>query len=164
MTPNTEKVAAIKLLTLDVDGVLTDGRLFFDAQGKEQKVFHARDGYGLRQAMRNGIEVAIISGRGCKAVSKRMQELDIKHVFLSQDDKINTVKNLMQTLGLEAHEVAYVGDDLPDIKCMSLAGFAVAVADAHPDVKAIAQWTTTLGGGLGAVREVCDLLINARNI
>ncbi|MGI9308595.1 MAG: KdsC family phosphatase [Gammaproteobacteria bacterium] len=163
MQPDYKKAATIRLLALDVDGVLTDGRLFFDAQGKEQKVFHARDGYGLRQAMRNGIEIAIISGRGCKAVTKRMQELGIHHVFLSQDDKISTLKTLMKKLNVEAHEVAYVGDDLPDIKCMSLAGLAVAVADAHSDVKVMADWTTSLGGGVGAVREVCDLLINARN-
>jgi 3-deoxy-D-manno-octulosonate 8-phosphate phosphatase (KDO 8-P phosphatase) len=164
MKPNLEKAAAIKLLALDVDGVLTDGRLFFDANGKEQKIFHARDGYGLRQAMRNGIEIAIISGRGCKAVVKRMQELGIHHVFLSQDDKITTLQTLTAKLGIESNQVAYVGDDLPDIKCMSLAGLAVAVADAHTDVRAMADWTTSLGGGMGAVREVCDLLISARNI
>jgi 3-deoxy-D-manno-octulosonate 8-phosphate phosphatase (KDO 8-P phosphatase) len=153
----------IRLLVLDVDGVLTDGRLHFDAKGNEFKVFHARDGYGIRRVLQAGIEVAIISGRKSVAVEKRAAELDIRHVFLGVKNKPAVLNELTTKLGVRMQEAAFVGDDVPDLRCMQEAGLAVAVADAHPDLEAVADWHTSLGGGTGAVREVCDLILAARS-
>ncbi len=154
-----QKAAGIRLLVLDVDGVLTDGSLHFDAEGREQKVFHVVDGYGIRSLMDAGIEVAVISGRSSLAVKTRLAELGILHVYLGQDDKLVALKKLVDALQLPATAVAYVGDDVPDQECMSHAGLAVTVADAHPAVVATADWQTSLGGGHGAVRQVCDLIL-----
>ena len=159
-----QRAAAIQLLVLDVDGVLTDGRLFFDAEGREQKVFHARDGYGMRALMRSGKEIAIISGRNSRAVEARMQELDIRYVYLGQSDKIATLNKLAADLKITLQEIAYVGDDMPDLECMHAVGLAVAVNDAHQSVRKAADWRTTLPCGLGAVREVCDLLMDAQQV
>ena len=159
-----QRAAGIKLLVLDVDGVLTDGRLLFDAEGREQKVFHARDGYGMRALMRYGTELAIISGRKSRPVEARMKELDVPYVYLGQSDKVATLNMLIQELGIKLQQVAYVGDDIPDLTCMQAVGLSVAVHDAHPTVRKQANWRTTLPGGLGAVREVCDLLIDAQQI
>lgn len=149
----------IRLLVLDVDGVLTDGRLHFDAAGKEFKVFHARDGYGIRRLLKAGIRVAIISGRQSVAVKKRAAELGIDYVYLKVDNKLAVLTDLIEQLKITYEAVACVGDDVPDLACMEKAGLAVAVADAHPDLDAVADWHTHLGGGHGAVREVCDLLL-----
>jgi len=157
-----KRAAAIKLLVLDVDGVLTDGCIAFDADGREQKVFHARDGYGMRALMHNGVEIAIISGRKSKPVETRMDELGIKHVFLGEKDKISKLNSLTETLGITFAEIAYVGDDAPDLDCMAVVGLAVAVNDAHQSVRKVAHLCTALPGGRGAVREVCDLIIDAR--
>jgi 3-deoxy-D-manno-octulosonate 8-phosphate phosphatase (KDO 8-P phosphatase) len=153
----------IHLLVLDVDGVLTDGRLHFDAKGNEFKVFHARDGYGIRQTLLAGIEVALIPGRKSVAVEKRAAELGIRHVHLGVKDKPAVLEKLTSQLKVDMQAVACVGDDVPDLICMRQAGLAVAVADAHPDLDAVADWHTHHGGGLGAVREVCDLLLTARS-
>ena len=154
--------AKIRLLVLDVDGVLTDGQLYFDAAGKECKVFHARDGYGIRRVLDAGIDVAIISGRKSRAVEKRADELGIRHVHLKVSNKPAVLAELISKLGIDYAAVACVGDDVPDLGCMQKAGLAVAVADAHPDLDAVADWHTHLGGGRGAVREVCDLLLTER--
>jgi len=154
-----QKAAGIRLLVLDVDGVLTDGGLHFDAEGREQKVFHVVDGYGIRSLMDAGIEVAVISGRSSLAVKTRLAELGILHVYLGPDDKLVALKKLVDALQLPATTVAYVGDDVPDQEGMSHAGLAVTVADAHPAVVATADWQTSLGGGHGAVRQVCDLIL-----
>jgi len=159
-----QRAAEIKLLVLDVDGVLTDGRLFFDAEGREQKVFHARDGYGMRALMRSGTAIAIISGRKSRPVEARMQELDIHHVYLGQTDKIATLNKLAANLNITLQQIAYVGDDMPDLECMRAVGLAVAVNDAHQSVRKAADWRTTLPGGRGAVREVCDLLMDAQQV
>jgi 3-deoxy-D-manno-octulosonate 8-phosphate phosphatase (KDO 8-P phosphatase) len=157
-----QQAANISLLVLDVDGVLTDGRLYFDPQGVEFKVFHVRDGYGIRRVLESGIEVAIISGRSSLAVEQRAHELGITHVFLGISDKLSVFKKLLAELGIDPAATACVGDDGPDIACMQLAGLSIAVADAHPDLDAVADWHTHNGGGLGAVREVCDLLLASR--
>jgi 3-deoxy-D-manno-octulosonate 8-phosphate phosphatase (KDO 8-P phosphatase) len=158
-----EHAAQVKLLVLDVDGVLTDGRLQYDAKGKECKTFHARDGYGIRRALESGLEVAVISGRKSIPVEQRMSELGIDNVHLGIGDKPAVLRQLLAKLELDWDQVAYVGDDLPDLECMQLAGLAIAVADAHPQLDEVADWHTSLGGGQGAVREVCDLLLGARN-
>jgi len=156
-----EQASQVRLLVLDVDGVLTDGRLQFDARGAECKVFHVRDGYGIRRVLEAGIEVALLSGRKSTPVEKRAKELGIRHVMLGVPDKLPRLTQLAAQLGLEMQQIACVGDDVPDLACMQAAGLAVAVADAHGDLDAVADWHTHLGGGLGAVREVCDLLLSA---
>ncbi len=157
-----QQATHIRLLALDVDGVLTDGRLQYDAQGRECKVFHVRDGYGLRQILEAGVEVALISGRQSVPVEKRAEELGIQHVYLGVTDKLSVLKKLAKKLQVDMASIAYVGDDVPDIGCLQAAGLAIAVADAHADLDAVADWHTHLGGGQGAVREVCDLLQTAR--
>jgi len=158
-----QQAGNVQLLVLDVDGVLTDGRIQFDADGREFKVFHVRDGYGIRRVLEAGIEVAIISGRKSVAVEKRAAELGIKNIHLGIDNKISVFKNLLAELGMGAEAAACVGDDTPDRDCMKAAGLGIAVADAHPDLDEVADWHTHLGGGKGAVREVCDLLLSARS-
>jgi 3-deoxy-D-manno-octulosonate 8-phosphate phosphatase (KDO 8-P phosphatase) len=149
------------LLVLDVDGVLTDGRLYIAASGEEFKVFHVRDGAGIVAVQRAGIAVAIISGRDSAAVSRRADELDIRHVRQGVTDKAAALRSLMNELGVAAAETACVGDDTPDLPMLAVAGLAIAVADAHPEVRSTAHWVTHSNGGCGAVRETCDLLLSA---
>jgi len=162
-TPPAEKLAAIRLLVLDVDGVMTDGQLHYDAQGREAKVFHVHDGHGIKQVMRAGIEVAVISGRHSKAVETRMAELGIEHVRLGQENKSEAFTEITTQLGIPPEAVACVGDDEPDLPIMQAAGLSIAVADAQPIVREQADWHTLQGGGRGAVREVCDALLAAQN-
>jgi len=157
-----ERARAIRLLVLDVDGVLTDGRLFLSAAGEELKVFHVRDGSGLVAIQRVGITVAIISGRDSPAVTRRATELGIRHVHQGVADKGALLDRLLDELGIAAEETACVGDDTPDAPMLRRAGLAIGVADAHPALLAAAHWVTKSNGGHGAVREVCDLLLSAR--
>ena len=157
-----ERARRIRLLVLDVDGVLTDGRLYLSASGEEFKVFHVRDGSGIVAVRRAGIEVAIISGRDCGAVVRRAAELGIRHVRQGVADKGAELDALLGELGIAADETACVGDDTPDAPLLQRAGLAIGVADAHPALLAAAHWVTQAKGGRGAVREVCDLLLSAR--
>jgi 3-deoxy-D-manno-octulosonate 8-phosphate phosphatase (KDO 8-P phosphatase) len=157
-----ERARRIRLLVLDVDGVLTDGRLYLSASGEEFKVFHVRDGSGIVALRRAGVEVAIISGRDCAAVVHRAGELGIRHVRQGVADKGEALDALLAELGLAAAEAACVGDDTPDAPMLQRAGLAIGVADAHPALLAAAHWVTKSAGGCGAVREVCDLLLSAR--
>ena len=157
-----ERAGRIRLLVLDVDGVLTDGRLYLSAAGEELKVFHVRDGSGLVAAQRAGIAVAIISGRDSAAVTRRAAELGIRHVRQGVSDKGAELDRLLAELGVAAEHAACVGDDTPDLPMLRRAGLAVAVADAHPALREAAHWTTPSNGGLGAVRDVCDLLLSTR--
>jgi len=157
-----QRAQAIRLLILDVDGVLTDGRLYFDAQGEPLKVFHVRDGHGIKMAQRAGIEVALLSGRRSEAALHRATELGINRFFQGLRDKLATMKEIEAVLQIRPQEVAVVGDELVDLPIMARAGLAVAVADAVPEVLAAAHWVTTNPGGRGAVREVCDLLLKAQ--
>ena len=157
-----QRAQAIRLLILDVDGVLTDGRLYFDAKGEALKVFHVRDGHGIKLAQRAGIEVALLSGRRSDAAYHRARELGINRFHEGLRDKVAVMEEIMAAMGIEAAQVATVGDDLVDLPIMGRAGLAVAVADAVPEVLAAAHWVTSLPGGRGAVRQVCDLLIKAR--
>lgn len=156
-----ERARGIRLLVLDVDGVLTDGRLFISAAGEELKVFHVRDGSGLVAIQRAGITVAIISGRDSPAVTRRATELGIRHVHQGVADKGALLDRLLVELGIAAEETACVGDDTPDAPMLRRAGLAIGVADAHPALLAAAHWVTKSNGGQGAVREVCDLLLSA---
>lgn len=157
-----DKVRSLKLLILDVDGVLTDGRLFFDNQGNEYKCFHARDGHGLKLLRQTGVEVAVISGRSSNSVALRMQSLGIEHVFQGHENKRAAFAEILDKLKLMPEQVAHVGDDLLDLPIMTKVGFAIAVQDANFAVKRYADWCTQTPGGQGAVREVCDLIMQVQ--
>ena len=157
-----ERARRIRLLALDVDGVLTDGRLYLSPEGEELKVFHVRDGSGLVAVQRAGITVAIVSGRDSAAVSRRAAELGIRHVHQGVADKGAELDRLLADLAIDPAETACVGDDTPDLPMLRRAGLAIAVADAHPALAEAVHWTTAAPGGRGAVREVCDLLLSAR--
>ena len=155
--------AAIRLLVLDVDGVLTDGRLYFGPRGEALKVFDVRDGYGLVALQRTGVTVAVISGRRAPAVSARCRELGIRHLHQGVADKRAVFERLRARLHLARSACACVGDDLPDVPLMRSVALSFAVADAHPAAHGAATAVTRRGGGRGAVREVCDLLLAARS-
>lgn len=157
-----ERARRVRLLVLDVDGVLTDGRLHVTADGEHTKVFHVRDGSGLVALQRAGVAVAIISGRDSGAVTHRARELGIAHVRQGIQDKGATLDALLRQLGLANDALGCVGDDTPDLPMLERAALAVAVADAHPTARAAAHWITPSPGGHGAVRDVCDLLLAAR--
>ncbi len=157
-----EKAKKLKLLILDVDGVLTDGRLFFDNQGNEYKSFHARDGHGIKLLRQTGVEVAVISGRKSSSVALRMKNLGIEHVYQGHENKIAAFNEVIEKLGITPEQAAHVGDDLLDLPIMIRVGLAIAVNDANFAVKQRADWCTTLPGGLGAVREVCDFIMQAQ--
>jgi 3-deoxy-D-manno-octulosonate 8-phosphate phosphatase (KDO 8-P phosphatase) len=157
-----QRAQAIRLLILDVDGVLTDGRLYFGPQGETHKVFFVRDGHGIKMAQRGGIEVAWLSGRHSDAAYHRARELGINRFFEGLRDKVAVLEQLLAALQLSPEEVAAVGDELVDLPLLARVGLGVAVADAVPEVKAAAHWTTAAPGGQGAVREVCDLLLRAQ--
>jgi len=165
MTPRHLRIAAarVRLLVLDVDGVLTDGQLYYDAEGRESKSFHVRDGYGIQQVLAAGLQVAVISGRHSPAAAARLSELRIPHVFLGRNDKRQVLDQLLAGLQIPIDDVACVGDDVTDLEIMCPAGLGITVAGAHPDVIRGADWVTTARGGGGAVREVCDLLLSARS-
>ena len=156
-----QRASNIRLLALDVDGVLTDGRLYFGAQGETLKAFHVRDGAGLVHLRKAGIEIAIISGRNSTAVNTRMKELGIEHVHQGVNDKRAVLLQLKNELQISDDGIACMGDDTPDIPMFSIAQLAIAVADAHPQVRSSAHHVTHLNGGTGAVREVCDLILQA---
>jgi 3-deoxy-D-manno-octulosonate 8-phosphate phosphatase (KDO 8-P phosphatase) len=156
-------LAEIKLLMLDVDGVLTDGRLHFSARGESFKSFHVRDGRGLKLLMESGVTVAVASGRRSAAVTARMRELGVRHVAQGCADKVSALLAVTRRLGIEPLAAACLVDDTPDLPLMTAVGFAAAVADAHPLVRSAAHWVSTAPGGAGAVRELCDALLRARS-
>jgi len=157
-----QRAKAIRLLILDVDGVLTDGSLYFGPQGEALKVFHVRDGHGIKMLQKAGIEVAFLSGRRSDAAYHRARELGVSRFHEGLRDKVAVMEEIMASMGIEAGAVAAVGDDLVVLPHLRRSGLAVAVADAVPEVKAAAHWVTNLPGGRGAVREVCDLLLKAQ--
>ena len=156
------KAEQIKLLILDVDGVLTDGKLFFDDQGREYKSFHARDGHGIKLLRQTGVEVAVISGRKSDTVALRMKSLGIELVYQGVENKIAAFEAVIEKIGCRPEQAAHVGDDLLDLPIMRRVGLAIAVDDANFAVKKYAHWCTALAGGQGAVREVCDFIMQAQ--
>lgn len=158
------RARGIRLAAFDVDGVLTDGRILISDEGRESRAFHVRDGLGLKLLRQAGVEVAVISARRSTLVEHRMRELDITRLLQGRHDKAAALDELLDELSLERREAAFTGDDLPDLEVMAAAGLAVAVADAHPLVAERAHWRTELPGGSGAAREVCDLILKARNM
>lgn len=158
----TQRAQAIRLLVLDVDGVLTDGRLYFNAAGEELKCFHVRDGAGLVQLQSTGVLVAVISGRNSPAVTRRMQELGVTLVHQGVDDKLAALNELLGKLAIQMNNVACIGDDLTELPLFEKARLAIAVADAHASLREQAQYVTHAPGGQGAVREVCDFILSAQ--
>lgn len=152
---------AIKLVVLDVDGVLTDGRLYYGAGGEELKVFHVRDGLGLKQVMRIGLTVAVVSGRRTPAVDARCSELGITLVEQGCENKVEALERVCAQIGASPHEVLCVIDDTLDLPLARAVGFSVAVADAHAAVRDVTDRVTITPGGRGAVREVCDWILAA---
>ncbi|BBD79498.1 KdsC family phosphatase [Aerosticca soli] len=157
-----DRAAAVRLVAFDVDGTLTDGRLMYGEDGHEIKVFHVHDGLGIKRLRAHGIEVAIISARISHPVALRAEELGIAHIYQGQSDKRARLQEILDALALTPAQAAFVGDDLPDLPAMRLAGLAVAVANAHPCILDAVHWQTRCRGGEGAAREVCDLLLLAR--
>jgi 3-deoxy-D-manno-octulosonate 8-phosphate phosphatase (KDO 8-P phosphatase) len=157
-----KKAASIKLAVFDVDGVLTDGKLILGENGNEYKSFHVRDGHGLVMLLESGCKIAVITARSSKIVAERMSSLGIEYVYQGEKDKGARLMKLIAELGLKREQVAYVGDDVIDLPAMVKVGLPIAVADARPEVKENAGWTTKERGGQGAVREVCELIMKAR--
>lgn len=152
----------IRLACFDVDGTLTDGRLGFDSAGRESKSFHVHDGQGLVLLRRFGIEVAFVTARASTVVEQRAAELRIAEVHTAVPDKLATVQDIAARLGLSMDQVSFMGDDLPDLRIMANVGFSAAPADAHPWVAERVHWRSRAAGGAGAVREFCDLLLQAQ--
>jgi 3-deoxy-D-manno-octulosonate 8-phosphate phosphatase (KDO 8-P phosphatase) len=155
-------LAKIELLILDVDGVLTDGRLYFAAKGEALKVFHVRDGHGIKLLMAAGVQVAAFSGRRSAATAARLRELRVPTVVQGCGDKLVALQRVTNRLSVDPLRCACIVDDTPDLPLMSAVGLAAAVADAHPIVLSAAHWVARSPGGLGAVRELCDALLLAR--
>jgi len=156
------RLAKIALVVCDVDGVLTDGRLVYGPEGETRKTFHVRDGMGIRLLMENGIEVAIITARSGKAISARFKDLGVKHVKQGRGDKGVALEELMDSLGYDREQVAYIGDDVLDVPAIELASVGISVQDGHSVAREAADWVTQTSGGQGAVREVADTILVSR--
>lgn len=157
-----DKAGKIKLLVLDVDGVLSDGGLYYGNQGEELKRFNILDGLGIKLLQQAGISTAIITGRQSVIVSRRAEELGISHYLQGREDKITALNELLDTVSVSLLETAYVGDDLPDLAAIKAAGLGITVPNGYIGIKPHADWQTSAGGGHGAVREVSDLLLYAQ--
>jgi len=152
----------IKLVLMDCDGVLTDGKIYFNERGEETKAFNTKDGLGIVSLHRAGIATGIITGRIFKGLERRAEELGIRFLRMGCEDKTEEFENVIADAGVSAGETAYIGDDLPDIALLKRAGLAVAVADAVKEVLAAAHYVTSKNGGDGAVREVTNLILLSR--
>jgi 3-deoxy-D-manno-octulosonate 8-phosphate phosphatase (KDO 8-P phosphatase) len=162
--PIRELASKIELLLMDCDGVLTDGRLYFSPAGEEMKVFHVRDGQGIVLWHKAGFLSGIITGRDSENILKiRADELGMRFLRVRSEEKINDFESILGETGLSAEQTAYIGDDIGDLPLLRLVGLPIAVADAVPDVTLAAEYVTKANGGYGAVREVIDLLLNAKN-
>jgi 3-deoxy-D-manno-octulosonate 8-phosphate phosphatase (KDO 8-P phosphatase) len=157
-----ERLGRVKLLIMDVDGVLTDGRLYFSEQGEELKVFHVRDGQGLVTFHAAGFRSGVISGRSSPIVEMRLRQLGVEFIWQGRNDKTSALDEIVAAAGVSRSEVAYIGDDTPDADVFPLVGLAVAVADAHETAKDAAHYVTACHGGCGAAREIIDLILNSQ--
>ena len=153
----------IRLLILDVDGVLTDGSLYLGDNGVEYKTFFSRDGLGIKLMLVAGLQVAIISGRNSKLVKQRMAALGVSHVHLGEERKLPIYKSLIESLQLKDSQVAYMGDDVVDLPVMQKVGLAMSVADADPTIREMSHWCAHYPGGRGAVRQGCELILKAQD-
>ncbi len=156
------KARRVRVLFLDVDGVLTDGRIYYDPLGQEIKVFHVRDGMGIRFLLDNGIEVGLLSARVSKAVDRRAEELGLTLVYQGVKEKTRILETLMQERGWTPDQIAYMGDDFIDLPVMHSVGFSITVQDAPEEVRKAADYVTRSGGGNQAVREAAELILKAQ--
>jgi len=156
-------LSGIRLIAFDVDGVFTDGRIYLSDNGVESKAFDIQDGFGIRQLLNAGIEVAVISGRQSSAVEQRMTELGVSNVIQGCQDKVAAFDELIGRLDITSAECAYVGDDVPDLPLLGKVGFSIAVANAVRAVRKRCEYTTVAKGGSGAVREISELILAAQN-
>ena len=156
------KAKMVKLLLLDVDGVLTDGSITYSENGDEVKTFNARDGFGINILRKIGVEVGIITARKSLALERRIKDLSLSHVYQGVRHKVRAYEEIIESMKITDSEVAYMGDDWLDLPLITRVGLSVAVADAMPEVRELADFVTEMGGGRGAVREVCDLIIKAQ--
>lgn len=163
MTPE-QRAARIRLVVVDVDGVLTDGRLYYGPQGESMKVFDVRDGHGMKMLQQRGVEVAILSARNSPIVAHRAHELGIARTLQGRGDKAAAFRELLTETGVSAEETAFVGDDLPDLPVLQQAGFAATVEDAREEVKAAAHWIAPQAGGRAAVRAIAEFILRAKGI
>ncbi|MEG2154674.1 MAG: HAD hydrolase family protein [Burkholderiaceae bacterium] len=158
----TERAARLRMMILDVDGVLTDGRLFIGPQGEAMKAFDVRDGHGIKMLMAAGIQVAVLTARRSAIVGARMRELGVSRVLQGQSDKRAGLAHLLHDTGLEAAQCGYMGDDLPDLAVLKMVGFAAAPADATDEVLAVAHWVSPRDGGRAAVRSTAEFILRAQ--
>ena len=155
--------ADIRLLVMDVDGVMTDGKITYSSDGQELKSFNIKDGLGIKRAQASGIETAIITGRTSPMVERRARELGIAHLVQGREDKLAALSDLVGQLNLSLDQVAYIGDDLPDLTAIESVKLGACPADAATEVKSKANWVSTRSGGDGCVRELCDLLVSHKS-
>ena len=162
MSDVSTKAADIKLVIFDVDGVLTNGGLFFGDSGEEYKMFNSKDGHGMKMLQDSGVHIAIITGRSSNVVTQRMINLGVEHVFQGVVDKNIAYQELKAQLGINDRNIAYMGDDVIDLPVMTKVGLSMAVADAHSVVIENADWTSQYKGGHGAAREACEMIMQAQ--
>lgn len=158
-----ERAKHIRLLVLDVDGVLSDGRLFFSNSGEEIKAFHSLDGHGIKMLQRSGVDVAIITGRTSHIVEQRAHNLGVKYLLQGREDKLNALTELLEQRPTDYAQIAHMGDDYPDIPLIRRVGLGLTTANAHYAVQQYSHWQSQANGGEGAVREACDLIMRAQN-
>jgi len=163
MTPE-QRAARLRLVALDVDGVLTDGRLYYGPQGEALKVFDVRDGHGIKMLLSHGVEVAILSARSSDIVGTRARELGITRVLQGRGNKAAAWSELLRDTGVAAEQAGFIGDGLPDLPVLARAGFAATVADARDEVKGAAHWIAGQAGGRGAVRAFAEFILRAKGV
>ena len=161
---NIKALKKIKVLAMDVDGVMTDGRIIYDGNGRELKFFDVQDGYGIVRGRHAGLKTAVISARSCAAVKARTKDLKFDAVYLDAYPKIAAYEKMLKSFGVSDEAVCFIGDDIPDHAILSRVGFAVAVANAVPEIKKVADHVTQRPGGRGAVREVVEMILKARGL
>jgi len=159
---HSDKAAVLTWVVLDVDGVLTDGSVIYSNSGDELKAFNIKDGFAIKMAQRAGLQFAIITGRASQVIERRARELGIDKVMQGRSDKLTALNELVEALGISLKQVAYVGDDLPDLSAIEAAALGACPADAASEVVAAADWVATVNGGHGAVRELIEMLLSAR--
>ena len=158
----SDRLARVELLSLDTDGVLTDGGLYYTADGEELRKFNVKDGLGMKRVQAAGVKLCIVTASSTPAISARARVLGVDHVFLAAENKIGKIEGLCRDLGIGLDRVAHVGDDLNDLPLLEAVGCPLSVADATDSFRAAAIYVTTLGGGKGAVREICDMILTAK--
>jgi 3-deoxy-D-manno-octulosonate 8-phosphate phosphatase (KDO 8-P phosphatase) len=164
LTTTEQKAKAIRMLVLDVDGILTDGRIYYGNQGEELKAFNIKDGLGIKLLQRSGVTVAIITGRQSEIVARRAKELGISEISQGREDKHQALKELCDRTDTTIEQCAYMGDDLPDLSAIIASGLGLTVADACATVRESADWQSTAAGGCGAVREACEFILSAKGL